>query len=126
LCLYIEGAKKIIPQSANDSTFVDPISPYFDRYPQFPGGLKAYQKFLNENLKWPSQIDAQGKVIISFIVEKDGRLTNIKVDKKLGAEFDNEALRVIKKMPRWEPAMLKGKSVRCRYTIPINFALSAN
>ncbi len=69
-------------------------------------------------------IDVQGKVIIGFVVEKDGRLTNFKIERKLWPEFDKEALRVIRKMPRWKPALLNGKPVRCNYTIPINFTLS--
>ena len=92
--------------------------------PQFPGGLKAYQKYLKKNLKWPSkEMDGQGRVIISFVVEINGRLTNIKVTKKMAPDFDKEALRVIKKMPRWEPATVNGKPIKLNYAIPINFTL---
>jgi protein TonB len=114
--------KPVIPSrkdiSIDDSSFLRPT-------PKFPGGQKAFYKFLNKNLKWPNpQIDAQGRVIISFFVEKDGRLTNFKVERGLGKPFDQEALRVLKKSPRWIPAKQNRKPVKVKYYVPINFTLS--
>jgi protein TonB len=92
---------------------------------RFPGGEKAYGKFLEKNLKWPgTSIDAQGRIIITFTVEKNGRLTNIRVSKGLGEPFDREALRVIKKSPDWIPATKNGKPMRSTQSVPINFTLS--
>jgi len=94
--------------------------------PMFPGGTKAYQKFMMKNLKWPDEsrmIDVRGKVMVSFVVEKDGRLTNFKVIRRLHPLFDNEALRVIKLSPNWIPGKIDGKTVRSRYVIPVNFSL---
>jgi len=90
----------------------------------FPGGEKAFSKFLDKNLKWPDQIDGQGRVIVSFVVEKDGHLTNIKIAKKSLPEFDNEALRVIKKSPRWIPATRNGIPIKSVKSVPINFTIS--
>jgi protein TonB len=92
--------------------------------PSFPGGQKAFNKFLAKNLKWPNQDDAEGRVIISFVVEKDGRLTDFKVERSLRKEFDIEALRVLKRSPEWIPGMKNGKKVSVRYFVPINFTLS--
>ncbi|MFI5140023.1 MAG: energy transducer TonB, partial [Sphingobacteriales bacterium] len=97
-----------------------------DKMPTFPGGIKAYGKFLEKNLKWPKNDDddTQGRVIISFYIEKDGSLTNFKVERSLGKDFDAEALRVLRKSPKWIPVMENGKAIRCRYTLPINFILT--
>jgi len=92
---------------------------------KFPGGEKAFGKFLAKNLKWPDPgIDAQGKVIITFTIEKDGRLTGIKVTKGMGEPFDTEGLRVIKKSPRWIPATRNGIPIKSVKSIPINFTIS--
>ena len=116
-------AQKPVPQ--NNRPFTDPVSLEFDEAPTFPGGIDGYNKFLTKNLKWPkTAIDAQGRVFVSFIIEKDGHLTNFKIEKSLEKDFDDEAIRVLKKMPRWTPAMKNGKIVRVRFAIPIKFMLT--
>lgn len=93
--------------------------------PSYRGGDKAWSKFLNKNLKWPSQEeDVMGKVIISFDVEKNGKLDNFKIEKKLAPKFDAEALRVIKLSKKWIPGKQNGKPVKVRYTIPIKFNIT--
>ena len=94
--------------------------------PSFPGGMEAFGKFLSKNLKWPikGDIDVQGMVIISFYIETNGNLSNFKVEKKLWPECDDEALRVLKLSPKWIPAMQKGKAIRKKYLVPINFTIS--
>jgi protein TonB len=90
------------------------------------GGDAAWTKFLTKNLRYPDQaIDAEksGKVWISFIIEKDGSLTDIKVIRGPGYGMDAEALRVLKKAPAWTPGIQRGKPVRVAYTLPINFSL---
>jgi len=94
-----------------------------EKLPEFPGGQKVYDKFLSKNLKWPDRIDAQGKVIISFITENDGHLTGFKVERSVGNPFDSQALRVIKKSPKWIPGKQNGKTVRVKYSLPINFTI---
>ncbi|SHM09696.1 energy transducer TonB [Mucilaginibacter sp. OK098] len=91
--------------------------------PEFPGGKQAFSAFLHKNLKWPKDDgnDSQGVVIISFFVEKDGRLTDIKVVKSMSTAFDEEALRVITLSPKWIPAMRNNKFIKSIYTVPIKF-----
>ena len=90
--------------------------------PQFPGGIKACEQFIKENLRYPDTgSDVQGRVIVSFMVERDGSLSNIKVVRGLDPAFDEEALRVVKMMPKWSPGATDGKISVMRYTIPIIF-----
>ena len=90
--------------------------------PQFPGGIKACEQFIKENLRYPdTESDVQGRVIVSFMVERDGSLSNIKVVRGLDPAFDEEALRVVKMMPKWSPGVTDGKISVMRYTIPIIF-----
>lgn len=90
--------------------------------PQFPGGIKACEQFIKENLRYPdTKSDVQGRVIVSFMVERDGSLSDIKVVRGLDPAFDEEALRVVKMMPKWSPGATDGKISVMRYTIPIIF-----
>ena len=94
--------------------------------PEFPGGMEAMTKYLSENLKYPEQAkekNIQGRVLVSFIVEKSGSISNVKVVKGIGGGCDEEALRVIKAMPKWKPGMQNGKKVRVNFAIPISFKL---
>jgi len=98
-----------------------------EQMPQFPGGMTEMMKFLSENVKYPEEAEekgTQGRVVATFIVEKDGTITNVKVVKKVSDELDAEAVRVIKAMPKWKPGMQKGQPVRVKYTIPVTFRLS--
>ncbi len=94
--------------------------------PKFPGGMAKFYKFISQNIKYPDQAkkdSIQGNVFISFVIEKNGSLTNIKVDRKLGYGTDEEAIRVLKLSPNWEPGTQDGKPVRVKYNIPIRFNL---
>ena len=91
------------------------------------GGVNAWSKFLQKNLRYPimaQEAGASGKVFMSFIIEKDGHLSDITVMRKVGYGFDEEATRVLKIAPAWKPGMQNGQPVRVRYTIPINFQLT--
>jgi len=117
------------PFNDDSSLFPDKYGIYREpeKFPTFPGGNKALLKFLSKNTKWPDKsgiIDVQGKVFITFVVEKNGTLTHFKVTKSLDPRFDKEALRAIKLSPRWIPGKVKGKKVRCWYTVPFNFSLN--
>lgn len=97
-----------------------------ERMPEPVGGAGAWGKFLNKNLKYPDMAIDQhmsGKVWVSFIVEKDGHLSNIVVDRGSGYGMDEEALRVLKLAPAWRPGIQNGQPVRVKYNIPINFQL---
>ncbi|HEY0769113.1 MAG TPA: TonB family protein, partial [Sphingobacteriaceae bacterium] len=92
--------------------------------PEFPGGNKGFGAYLIRNIKYPEPARINkitGRVFISFVVEKDGQLTNIKVLRGLGFGTDEEAVRVLKNSPRWNPGMIEGKPVRVQYTLPISF-----
>lgn len=98
-----------------------------DASPEFPGGMEAWAKFIRKNLNYPyaaQEAGVQGKVFISFVVERDGSITDVKVAKGIGFGCDDEAMRVIKKSPRWKPGMQNKQFVRVRYNMPINYLLS--
>src|SRR6185503_10175120 len=98
-----------------------------DVMPEPIGGEAAWNKFLSKNLRFPDQAqDARvsGRVILSFVIEKDGHLSNIVVERSAGYGFDEEAVRVLKMAKAWKPGMQNGQAVRVRYMIPINFQLS--
>jgi periplasmic protein TonB len=95
--------------------------------PQFPGGEDARMQYMVKAIKYPTaakETGIQGTVNISFIVEKNGTITNTKVVKGIGSGCDEEALRVVKEMPKWKPGKHKGKAVRVQMVMPIKFALS--
>ncbi len=103
-------------------TFVSMETP-----PTYPGGMEAFYKLLGENIKYPpmaAENNIQGSVYLSFTVERDGSLTDIKVNRKLGYGTDEEAVRVFKLSKRWNPGMQNGKTVRVNYSLPIKFNLS--
>ncbi len=97
-----------------------------EKQPQFPGGTDALMKYLNKSIQYPADAiekGIQGSVYITFVVEADGSLSNTKVLRGIGGGCDEEAIRVIKNMPKWEPGMQKGKPVRVQFNIPIRFTL---
>ncbi|QNN43673.1 energy transducer TonB [Pedobacter roseus] len=98
-----------------------------DEYPEFTGGAKAWSKYMERNLRYPSRAQeegAVGKVFVSFVVEKDGSITDVSVIKGIGFGCDEEAMKVIKKSPLWKPGKNKGTPVRVRYNMAINFQIS--
>lgn len=111
-------------QEEKDSKDNDSVYTNIDQPAHFPGGDKELADFLVENIKFPNDpADVQGKVYLSFIVEKDGSITNIKVLRGLYRPIDEEAIRVVKLMPKWIPGKHNGEIVRQKYTLPIKFEL---
>lgn len=97
--------------------------------PQFPGGQGVMMKYLAANIKYPAsavKAKKQGRVIVTFIVQKDGSVTHAKIAKSVDPELDAEALRIVKGMPKWTPGTQNGKPVSVRYTIPVKFSLQKN
>ena len=95
--------------------------------PSFPGGMEKFYSYIQKNVRYPKNAqerNIQGKVFLSFVVETDGTLTEIKVERKVSEDIDEEALRLIKESPKWIPGIQDGKKVRVKYNIPISFALS--
>ncbi|MCC5945275.1 MAG: TonB family protein [Bernardetiaceae bacterium] len=90
------------------------------------GGMEAFYEYVSKEIKYPKQakrMQVQGKVFVVFVVEKDGSLTQVEVLKGIGAGCDEEALRVIKNAPKWNPAKQRGRAVRTRIRVPITFRL---
>ena len=95
--------------------------------PEFPGGQQAMMRYIGENIKYPviaQENGIQGRVICQFVIEKDGKVTDIQVVRSSGEpSLDKEAVRVINSMPKWKPGKQRGKPVRVKYTLPVNFRL---
>ena len=100
-----------------------------EQMPQFPGGPAALMQFLSQNVKYPVEAHkagVQGRVIASFVVEKDGSITEACIARSIHPSLDAEALRVIGSMPNWMPGKQNGEPVRVKYTVPITFKLQGN
>ena len=105
----------------------DSVYQIVEEMPQFPGGEQAMMKYIAENVKYPEDAkekNQSGRVFLSFVVEKDGRVDDVKVLKSVCESVDNEAVRVVKAMPNWKPGKQKGKPVRVSYCLPITFKLN--
>lgn len=118
------------PYGVDDALLIEPkvkseedVVTFAEQMPEFNGELFEY---LAKNIKYPTEAKEnkiEGKVLVEFIVEKDGSISNTKIVKKAGYGFDEETLRVIKAMPNWKPGKQNGKPVRVSYTLPIRFSL---
>ena len=94
--------------------------------PEFPGGTAALMKYLGTNIKYPTisqEMGSEGRVIVQFVVDKDGSISNPEVVRGVDAYLDKEAIRVISSMPKWRPGVQNGKKVRVKYTVPVVFRL---
>ncbi len=97
-----------------------------EQMPSFPGGDAALMQFLSKNIKYPvvaEENGIQGRVIATFVVERDGSITDVKVVKSVDPSLDKEAIRVLKSMPKWIPGKQNGSAVRVKYTVPVTFRL---
>ncbi len=119
--------KNVTRVTVIDDTNNDQVYEVVDQMPEYPGGFEAMSKFLAANIKYPEQAKKDkvtGRVFVSFIVEKDGSVTNVKLLRGIGGGCDEEALQVVKSMPNWNPGMDNGgDAVRVQYNLPIKFAL---
>lgn len=105
----------------NDQVFM-----VVEKMPEYPGGDDARIKFMVENIKYPEQAKKngiQGVVFVSYIVEKDGKISNVKTIRGIGGGCDEEAERVISLMPNWKPGFQKGQPVRVQFNLPVRFSL---
>ena len=97
-----------------------------EQMPSFPGGPSALMQYLNSNIKYPvvaEENGVQGRVVCTFVVEKDGSITDVRVVKSVDPSLDKEAQRVVKSMPKWIPGKQNGSAVRVKYTVPVTFRL---
>ncbi len=93
---------------------------------EFPGGMRMFHKYINENLLYPEEsidMEEQGKVYLSFVIEKDGSISNIKVERGVSTLLDREAKRLIQEMPKWIPAYCNGRPETTRVRIPLTFTM---
>lgn len=97
-----------------------------EEMPEFPGGTKALYEYLNNHIRYPKiakSNNIEGKVYVSFVIDKTGAISEIKVIRDIGGNCGKEAARVIKNMPKWKPGKQRGHKVKVRFTLPINFEL---
>ena len=118
-----DNASRIQDSEKPDKVIFDVV----EQMPQYPGGDEARIKYLSKNLKYPEEArreGIEGKVFVTFVVEKDGSITGAKILRGIGGGCDEETIRVIENMPDWEPGKQKGKAVRVRFNMPIVFKLN--
>ena len=116
-----EGDDPDLQKNDNDKAY-DVV----EEMPQYPGGVGKLMEYVSMNVRYPKEAESksiQGRVIITFVVEKDGSITDAEVIKSVDPALDAEALRVVKAMPKWTPGKQEGKPIRVKYTMPITFAL---
>ena len=100
---------------------------FVEEFPSFPGGEEALYKYLYDNLQYPDMArdnNITGKVVIRFVVEKDGSITKAAIAREIGGGCGKEALRVVNGMPKWKPGKQSGKAVRTEFTLPVDFQLN--
>lgn len=105
---------------------VEEIFVVVEKMPEFPGGMAALAKYFSDNVRYPviaAENGIQGRVICNFTVWKDGTIRDIKVVRGIDKSLDNEAVRLIENMPKWQPGEQSGKKVSCKYTVPVMFKL---
>jgi len=116
----------VIEDEPEEEVVEEEIFTIVENMPEFPGGTKKLFQYLGKNIKYPAMAkDAgiKGKVYVTFVVDKDGSIADVKVLRGIGGGCDEEALRVVKSMPKWSPGKQRGKPVRVQYNLPINFIL---
>lgn len=121
LGLMTANAQKTVVSQSNQSVY-DQV----EQMPEFPGGMPAMIEFLQTNLKYPEDAIKQqvgGRVMVMFVVETDGTLSNVRVARNVFPSLDSEAVRVVKTMPKWKPGKEKGRPVRVNFTLPVVFSL---
>ncbi|MBR5747839.1 MAG: energy transducer TonB [Prevotella sp.] len=117
--------------SVKSNHVLEPAKVYdvVDEMPQFPGGSQSMLEYLSKNIKYPvvaEENGVQGRVIVTFVVERDGSITNEKIVKSVDPSLSKEAIRVVKSMPHWIPGRQKGSAVRVKYTVPVTFKLDGS
>ena len=121
LCLMTANAQKTVVSQSNQN-----IYDVVEQMPEFPGGMEALINFLSTNIKYPNDAIKQnvgGRVMVMFVVETDGTISNVRVAKRVFPSLDAEAIRVAKTMPKWKPGKEKGRLVRVNYTLPVVFSI---
>ena len=116
----------VAPEVIEDEVVEQEVFTIVEEMPDFPGGTAKLAEYLQKNIKYPQmarESGIQGRVFVNFVVEPDGSVSNVKVLRSLGGGCDEEAMRVVKSMPKWKPGKQRGKPVRVSYILPVNFKL---
>ncbi|HPX98355.1 MAG TPA: energy transducer TonB [Bacteroidaceae bacterium] len=133
ILISTEDQTTFVDISAMDVVYVEPepeeeeIFMVVEDQPEFPGGTAALLEYLRKNIKYPAicrENNIQGRVLIQFIVNRDGTVVDPEVVRSVDPNLDREALRVISTMPKWKPGLQRGKPVRVKFTVPVNFKLN--
>lgn len=120
-CLMTANAQKTVVSQTDQKVF-DTV----EQMPEYPGGMQAMIEFLQTNMKYPEDAAKQkveGRVMVQFVVETDGSVSDVHVAKQVFPSLDAEAIRVVQAMPKWTPGKEKGKVVRVKYNLPIVFRM---
>jgi protein TonB len=119
----MDGSSEEVPVPVQTD---DEIFTFVEVMPEFPGGRDAMNTFIGKNLRYPAdalEAKLQGTVFITFIVNKDGSISQIIVLRGVSPSLDKEAIRVVKSMPKWRPGSMNGKTVRTQFNLPVKFSL---
>lgn len=117
----IDGTSEVVAEVVEEKPYT-----YVEQMPTFPGGETEMLKYLGKNIRYPAaaqRAGVEGLVVLSFVVSKTGEISEIQVIKNLGAGTDEEAMRVVKTMPKWTPGKQNGRAVPVRYTLPVRFTI---
>ncbi len=116
----------VAPEVVEEEVVEQEIFQIVEEMPAFPGGEQKLMEYVGKNIKYPQiarETGIQGRVFIGFVVEPDGSVSNVKLLRGIGGGCDEEAMRVVKSMPKWKPGKQRGKAVRVSYQIPVFFKL---
>ena len=116
----------VAPEVVEDDVVEQEIFKIVEEMPAFPGGEAKLMEYVAKNVKYPQiarETGIQGRVFVNFVVEPDGSVSNVSVLRGIGGGCDEEAMRVVKNMPKWKPGKQRGKPVRVQYMLPVNFKL---
>ena len=115
-----------VPDDEPDEIVAEPIADFAEVEPTFPGGESAMMEWIQKNIEYPQlavEMGEQGIVYCQFVVNRDGSIEQVKIVRGVSDALDDEAKKVVKRMPKWTPGEQAGKKVRCRFTLPIHFRL---
>lgn len=115
---FAQDVPEVLPEKTEYDA--DHIYEQSDTKPDFPGGIKKFYEFVGKNYRVPKDDNLKGKVVVKFVIEKDGSLSNMKIVRDIGSGTGKEVIRVLKKSPKWIPGEQDGKPVRCQFEIPIS------
>jgi protein TonB len=116
----------VAPEVVEEEVVEQEIFKIVEEMPAFPGGEAKLMEYVAKNVKYPQiarETGVQGRVYVNFVVEPDGSVSNVSVLRGIGGGCDEEAIRVVKSMPKWKPGKQRGKAVRVSYMLPVNFKL---